>query len=348
MNNNEYMVYLYSNVSNSCSQVKPLIEQLMNISKIPIKSLNVDTKQVKEIIKNSKQIKINYVPSLILISKLKNKVEVYEGKEFITTVNSLIEAFTEIQKNELYEKQISEELNNSNQSNNNQNPLMKSKNTVIGKTSLLDILGEDNVIDKNKSSKKFGRTKLNMPNDVNPFSVSEDGRMLIGNIDQPIRGDGHDKMKKSSITEFGLVNDDMEQKVRFNEELDENINYDIDEFDNDDSNNFSEESRSVTNIRKMVQETPLKANTEKTKKVPVKIGKKVEMLEDLSSIFETPSEKPSENYGLEKFEGNLDDLRGEPSRKDEKTALSSATKMAAEQMMRDRERESSELNKRRR
>ena len=187
-----------------------------------------------------------------------------------------------------------------------------------------------------------------MPNDVNPFSVSEDGRRLIGNIDQPIRGDGHDKMKKSSITEFGLVNDDMEQKVRFNEELDENINYDIDEFENDDSNNFSEGSRIVTNIRKMVQETPLKANTDKTKKVPVKIGKKVEMLEDLSSIFETPSEKSSENYGLEKFEGNLDDLRGEPSRKDEKTALSSATKMAAEQMMREREKESSELNKRRR
>ena len=346
MDNNEYMVYLYSNVSNSCSQVKPLIEQLMNISKIPIKSLNVDTKQVRQIIKNSKQIKINYIPALILISKLKNKVEVYEGKDFISTVNSLIQAFTQIHQNELYQKQISEQLKNSNQTNNNQNPLMNSKNTTIGKTSLSDVLGDNNVIDKNKSSKKFGRTKLNMPNDVNPFS--EDGRMLIGNLDQPIRGDGHDKMKKSSITEFGLVNDDKEQKVRFNEELDENINYDIDEFDNDDSNNFSEGSQSVTNIRKMVQETPLKANTGTTKKVPVKIGKKVEMLEDLSSIFETPSEKSSENYGLEKFEGNLDDLRGEPSRKDEKTALSSATKMAAEQMMRERERESSELNKRRR
>ena len=339
MNNNEYMVYLYSNVSNSCSQVKPLIEQLMNISKIPIKSLNVDTKQVKQIIKNSKQLKINYVPSLILISKLKNKVEVYEGKDFISTVNSLIQAFTQIQQNELYQKQIAEQLQNSNQTNNNQNPLMNAKNTTIGKTSLSDVLGDNNVIDTNKSSKKFGRTKLNMPNDVNPFS--EDGRMLIGNLDQPIRGDGHDKMKKSSITEFGLVKDDIEKKVRFNEELDENINYDIDE--NDEIDEFSD--RNITNIRQMVQETPLKPNT---KKVPVKIGKKVEMLEDLSSIFETSSEKSTENYGLEKFEGNIDDLRGEPSRKDERTALSSATKSAAEQMMRERERESSELKNRRR
>jgi hypothetical protein len=339
MDNNEYMVYLYSNVSNSCSQVKPLIEQLMNISKIPIKSLNVDTKQVRQIIKNSKQIKINYIPALILISKLKNKVEVYEGKDFISTVNSLIQAFTQIHQNELYQKQISEQLKNSNQTNNNQNPLMNSKNTTIGKTSLSDVLGDNNVIDTNKSSKKFGRTKLNMPNDVNPFS--EDGRMLIGNLDQPIRGVGHDKMKKSSITEFGLVKDDIEKKVRFNEELDENINYDIEESDNIDD--FSD--RNITDIRQMVQETPLKPNT---KKVPVKIGKKVEMLEDLSAIFETPNEKSKENYGLEKFEGNIDDLRGEPSRKDEKTALSSATKTAAEQMLRERERESSELNKRRR
>lgn len=341
MDNNEYMVYLYSNVSNSCSQVKPLIEQLMNISKIPIKSLNVDTKQVKQIIKNSKQLKINYVPSLILISKLKNKVEVYEGKDFVSTVNSLIQAFTQIHQNELYQKQISEQLKNSNQTNNNQNPLMNSKNTNIGKTSLSDVLGDNNIVDTNKSSKKFGRTKLNMPNDVNPFS--EDGRMLIGNLDQPIRGDGHDKMKKSSITEFGLVKDDIEKKVRFNEELDENINYDIEESENSDMDDFSD--RNITDIRQMVQETPLKPNP---KKVPVKIGKKVEMLEDLSSIFETPSEKSTENYGLEKFEGNIDDLRGEPSRKDERTALSSATKSAAEQMMRERERESSELKNRRR
>ena len=343
MDNNEYMVYLYSNVSNSCSQVKPLIEQLMNISKIPIKSLNVDTKQVKQIIKNSKQLKINYIPALILISKLKNKVEVYEGKDFISTVNSLIEAFTQIHQNELHQKQISEQLKNSNQTN-NQNPLMNSKNTTIGKTSLSDVLGVDNIIDQNKS-KKFGRTKLNMPNDVNPFS--EDGRMLIGNLDQPIRGDGHDKMKKSSITEFGLVKDDIEKKVRFDEDYNERMNYDIEESESDnEGDDFSD--RNISNIRQMVKETPLKPNPEKTKKVPVKIGKKVEMLEDLSSIFETPSEKSSENYGLEKFEGNIEDLRGEPSRKDERTALSSATKTAAEQMMRERERESSELNNRRR
>jgi hypothetical protein len=72
-------------------------------------------------------------------------------------------------------------------------------------------------------------------------------------------GVGHDKMKKSSITEFGLVKDDIEKKVRFNEELDENINYDIEESDNIDD--FSD--RNITDIRQMVQETPLKANPEK-------------------------------------------------------------------------------------
>jgi hypothetical protein len=331
MNQNEQIIYLYSNVSSASAQVKPLIERLISISKIPIKYLNVDSKEVKNMIKKSKEIKVKTVPSLILLSKIKNKVEVYEGEQFVSTIQKLIEAFTPpppIQEEE--------------QQNINQLPTQM-KN---GKTSLDDIFdpSEEDIV-QTKTRQKFGKTKLNLNPDVSPFA--EDGRMLIGNLNPPTRGEGHNDMKRSSIPEFGMMKDDFTNN---NEEIIEmeqpmnnkkKVRFQTQDQGRTSLDDIQDDTEEVMDI---VRQAPLSSRDlgSSNKKVPMKIGKKVEMIEDLSSIFDTNKDDENDNYGIEKTEIDVEVMRSsgggnDSTRRDEKSKAMDGIKKEAERMMRDRE-----------
>jgi hypothetical protein len=318
MDSSEQIIYLYSNVSGASTQAKPLMDNLVKLSPIPIIPLNVDTKQVKKMILKSKEVKVETVPSLIIHSKIKNKTEVYEGKQFYDTVNSLIQAFTMLaqQKAETQSVQMS----------------VPTSSNRGGKTSLQQIFQNEDTVSK-PGQKRMGRTKLNLPNDVSPFA--EDGRMMIGNLDQPVRGEGHDSMKRSSISEMGMMKDEFSE---IRNEVPKRVS-----FEDVQSNDFEEdEEPSIEEVQNIVKQTPLKPAI---KSVPVKVGKKIEMLEDLSVVLDSnKGDQEEENYGLEKTNIDVELMRssgsgGGESRKDQRTMSMNSTKAAAEAMMKARERE---------
>ena len=61
----EILIYLYSNFSKSCAEFKTQINFLSNYLKII--SVNIDSKKVRKIILNSKKIKVEYVPCLLIM-----------------------------------------------------------------------------------------------------------------------------------------------------------------------------------------------------------------------------------------------------------------------------------------
>lgn len=316
----EQIIYLYSNVSEASKQVKPQIETLMKLSKIPIQTLNVDSKGIREMIQKSKSIKVTRVPALIIRSKMKNKIEVYEGSSFYTTITQLINAFTLAIQNDqnmvkMKEMQMKTQMSST-------IPNMQQNRGQVGKTSLNEIFDESENQEINNKGKKYGKTKLNMPDEVSPFA--QDGRMMLGSLERPIEGEGHDEMGHSSISRFGMTKDNWnpnEEPIELPNEMNtKNVSFQEDEEYEDDE---------VINV---VQKTPLKPAI---KKVPVKVGKKVEMLEDLDSIFQNNSEE--DNYGIEVTQGDIDQYRGEPAKRDDKTVGMDNIKKQAELMMQARQ-----------
>ena len=94
----------------------------------------------------------------------------------------------------------------------------------------------------------------------------------------------------------------------------------------------------------IVRQAPLSSRDlgSSNKKVPMKIGKKVEMIEDLSSIFDTNKDDENDNYGIEKTEIDVEVMRSsgggnDSTRRDEKSKAMDGIKKEAERMMRDRE-----------
>lgn len=319
----EILVYLYSNFSKSCAEFKTQINFLNNYLKII--SVNIDCKKVRKMILNSKKIKVEYVPCLLIINE-EGRLEVYENEQFSKAINNLYNVFMEKKQKEEQmnqqekERQIMEQLQQ-------QIPTQQSPQ-VPQYTPPVQSVQEDefepsrkprNVTNLNtlKNDKnKIGKTKFKLDKNIHPFS--DDNMLMTVQRDRPEKGIGHSDLAVSSLPEIGLTREvrkispvKLPSYTPEDEDTTENTFEVEDEYEERQEQEFEPEE----------QEFEPKV---KPKKSPVKIGKnKVEMFEDFTGLLDDSID--------------INEMRGAPSKKDDKTMKMDTVKKAAEQMMRERE-----------
>lgn len=316
----EILVYLYSNFSKSCAEFKTQINFLNNYLKII--SVNIDCKKVRKMILNSKKIKVEYVPCLLIINE-EGRLEVYENEQFAKAINNLYNVFMEKKQKEEQmiqqekERQIMEQLQQ--QIPTQQSPQVPQYTPPVQEDEFEPSRKPRNVTNLNtlKNDKnKIGKTKFKLDKNIHPFS--DDNMLMTVQRDRPEKGIGHSDLAVSSLPEIGLTREvrkispvKLPSYTPEDEDTTENTFEVEDEYEERQEQEFEPEE----------QEFEPKV---KPKKSPVKIGKnKVEMFEDFTGLLDDSID--------------INEMRGAPSKKDDKTMKMDTVKKAAEQMMRERE-----------
>lgn len=317
----EILVYLYSNFSKSCAEFKTQINFLNNYLKII--SVNIDCKKVRKMILNSKKIKVEYVPCLLIINE-EGRLEVYENEQFSKAINNLYNVFMEKKQKEEQiaqqekERQILEQLQQQIPTQTPQVPQYIPPVQSVQENEFESSRKPRNVTNLNsiKNDKnKIGKTKFKLDKNIHPFS--DDNMLMTVQRDRPEKGIGHSDLAVSSLPEIGLTREVRKvSPVKLPSYTPE---------DEDTENTFEVEDeyeeRQEQEFEPEDQEFEPKV---KPKKSPVKIGKnKVEMFEDFTGLLDETID--------------INEMRGAPSKKDDKTMKMDTVKKAAEQMMRERE-----------
>lgn len=315
--NQEIIIYLYSNFSKSCNEIKDKINFLSNHLKIL--SVNIDCKKIRNIILQSKKIKVEYVPCLLILNQ--NKLEVYENEQFLNATNNLYNVFTEQKRHneemikKKQEQDIVEKLQQQQQQLQQQQLQQQQlqQQTLPNFENQKNLKNVTNLQDIQTNKNKIGKTKFKVDKNIHPFT--EDNMILTVQRERPEKGIGHTDLAISSLPEIGLTN---ETRKSVSVKLPSYTQQD-DEFEKDDfeSNMYDEEEQYEN------KEDIFEIENKPTKK-PVKIGKnKVEMFEDFTGLLDEDID--------------INQMRGAPTKNDEKTMKMNNVKKAAEQMMRERE-----------
>lgn len=311
----EILIYLYSNFSKACNDAKPKIAFLTNY--LRILSVCIDSKKIRRMVMNSKKIKIEYVPCLLILNE-NGRMEVYENEQFSNAIDNLHKVFMEQkQQEEQMAKQKQEEqimlqlqqqqLQQAQQTQQIPQMYSEEQDFVPPPTKAKNVTNL-NAIQNSKN--KIGKTKFKLDKSVHPFS--DDNMIMTVQRDRPEKGVGHQSLAISSLPEIGLDEKRKSPPVKMpsyteqddEEEVQEEFLYNTSEPEDD----YEEE-----------EVKPKKAPVK-----PVKIGKnKVEMLEDFTGLLDDSID--------------INEMRGAPPKRDEKTMKMDTVKKAAEQMMRERE-----------
>jgi hypothetical protein len=317
----EILIYLYSNFSKACNDAKPKIAFLTNY--LRILSVCIDSKEIRRMVMNSKKIKIEYVPCLLILNE-NGRMEVYENEQFSKAVDNLHKVFMEQKQQEeqmakqKQEEQIMQQLQQQQSQLQQQAQLQQQQQSQV----IPQMYSEEedfvppptkakNVTNLNaiqNAKNKIGKTKFKLDKNVHPFS--DDNMLMTVQRDRPEKGIGHHSLAISSLPEIGLDETRKSPPVKMpsytdkdDEETEEHVLYNPSEPEDD----YEEEIK------------PKKAPVK-----PVKIGKnKVEMLEDFTGLLDDSID--------------INEMRGAPPKRDEKTMKMDTVKKAAEQMMRERE-----------
>ena len=327
----EILVYLYSNFSKSCAEFKTQINFLNNYLKII--SVNIDCKKVRKMILNSKKIKVEYVPCLLIINE-EGRLEVYENEQFSKAINNLYNVFMEKKQKEEQnaqqekERQILEQLQQ--QQIPTQTPQVPQ---YIPPVPPVQSVQQDefepsrkprnvtNLYTLKNDKNKIGKTKFKLDKNIHPFS--DDNMLMTVQRERPEKGIGHNDLAVSSLPEIGLTREvrkttpvKLPSYTPEDEETTENT------FEGEDE--YEERQDIEQEEQDFEQEEQDFEPKVKPKKSPVKIGKnKVEMFEDFTGLLDDSID--------------INQMRGAPSKRDDKTMKMDTVKKAAEQMMRERE-----------
>jgi hypothetical protein len=320
----EILIYLYSNFSKACNDAKPKIAFLTKY--LRILSVCIDSKKIRKMITNSKKIKIEYVPCLLILNE-NGRMEVYENEQFSNAVDNLHKVFTEQKQQEeqmakqKQEEQIMQQIQTQQQA---QIQAQQSHQQVQQQAQVIPQMyseEEDFVPPPNKvknvtnlnaiqnAKNKIGKTKFKLDKSVHPFS--DDNMIMTVQRDRPEKGVGHHSLAISSLPEIGLDEKRKSPPVKMpsytEQDEDEDVQEEILYNSNEPEDDYEEEVKT--------KKAPVK---------PVKIGKnKVEMLEDFTGLLDDSID--------------INEMRGAPPKRDEKTMKMDTVKKAAEQMMRERE-----------
>jgi hypothetical protein len=345
----ETIIYIYSDFSPCCKQVQERVVEISNV--LPIVILNIDNKRVRRMVLRCKRIRLTKVPCLLIINNPDHRVELYEGDNFLQAFDTLYNAFIvqpriEQQQREMIIQQqaaIAAQQQAVQQQAASQHidtipqdmqyiPPSGKKATTSKKTPLSSIIETTTQEEAPRppATKKLGRNKF--INDASIMPFSEDGIVAGSGIERPNRGEGHTDMAQSSLPEIGMTQDytGSKKEVRANQEP---ISVDnrppIEPTDEEEEMVYDREiAPPNNNLKSRMSDEAQMA----TKKVPVKFNGKMEMITDLSEALDE-----ADSLITSKEEINIEEMRGGPPKNDVKTQKMSAAKMAAEQMMKERQ-----------
>jgi hypothetical protein len=367
-NQKETIIYIYSDFSPCCKQVQERVVELSQ--RLQFFILNIDNKRIRRMVLKCKRIRITRVPCLLIINPDINKVELYEGDNFVQAFDTLYNTFVvqpKIQEQQMYvqqqmalqaqqqsqqqspPQQFQQQTSNQQQSKPNKgtsplnlvidaadlvsNPSQNSSNNISNTSNgIIQKINQDMTDDeqpKAPSKRKLGRNTF--INDASLMPFDDEGIVAGNKVERPLRGQGHQDMAQSSLPEIGMTQDYVVSKkdlVANREAISVDTKSAVEPDDEADEMMYD-------------REIALPGNTVKTKmgdngldiakKVPVKIGKKTEMILDLSEAMDE-----TDTLFTSKEDINIDEMRGGPPKNDVKTQKMSAAKMAAEQMMKER------------
>lgn len=343
----ETIIYIYSDFSPCCKQVQERVVEISNV--LPLVILNIDNKRVRRMVLRCKRIRLTRVPCLLIINNPDHRVELYEGDNFLQAFDTLYNAFIvqpkiEQQQAMLAAQQAALAVQQQAEQQSQQHgvetipqemqyiPPSGKKATTSKKTPLSSIIETtvEEETPKAPATKKLGRNKF--INDASIMPFSEDGIIAGSSVERPNRGEGHTDMAQSSLPEIGLTQDytSSKKEVRANQEP---ISVDnrppIEPSEEEEDMVYDREIAPPSNNLKSRMSDEARQTT---KKVPVKFNGKMEMITDLSEALEEDN-----NLITSKEEINIDEMRGGHPKNDIKTQKMSAAKMAAEQMMKERQ-----------
>ena len=312
---NEIFMFFVSNYSEACRQISDKINFIA--PHFNTKIINIDNPETRNILLNSTTYKINSVPAVLLIHPKQNEIQLFEGIEVVNLLNKGIEMVQQL----ISQQQLAaQQQENETGARKGKTPLNKilsdndeetsSRRPPGARVSMDDILEEEETDDEEEekppSRRKIGKTTI-FPD--RQFSPADDDDMISTQKYLPPKGEGHDGMARSSLSE---VTDDSRDSMMNDRNMTYPPRMDIERAPQDD-----EEDVSPKPILK--KKGPGRPPKNKVKFVDVDVEEQLNTAPTGMSMDEILS--PEQGGGISK----------------ERSAKSTAIKQGAEALMAERE-----------
>jgi hypothetical protein len=334
MNNpDEIFIIFTSKYSQSCKQITDSINHIFPYFNTKI--IDIDNPIIRKSILNATTNKITSVPAVMLFMPQRNDIKIFEGEQALEKIRQAVEAVNEymvqqeqkkIEQEQLKAQQIQRQYPTDTFNTQGQKFAQEE-----GDVSSLDAVLEDQ---EAPPPKKNPRRKIQKgvyaSTEFSP--IDEESQMLTSLKPMPPKGEGHHGMARTSLPEFNTSEEEVVRSAS-----DRMMGPD---FENPEA--------------AVMPPSALKGG----KKVKMKTGKKVQIIEDVSDAFEEEAprrrlndDEPFGNYDEpEKPRGmSMEEIMGTgggmniPMESKETSIKSSAVKNAAEALMRQRQQQESHI-----
>jgi hypothetical protein len=334
MNNpDEIFIIFTSKYSETCKQLTPVINHIFPY--FNTKVIDIDNPVIRKSILNATTNKITCVPAIMLFMPQRNDIKIFEGQQALEKINQAVEAVNEyilqqeqkkIQQEQLKSQEIQRQYPEDTFNKQKEN-FAQSEDDV---SSLNEVLEDQEAPPPKKNTRRKIQKGIYAATEFSP--IDEESQMLTSLKPLPPKGQGHQGMARTSLPEFNTSEEDVIRSAS-----DRMMGPD---FENPEA--------------AVMPPSALKGG----KKVKMKTGKKVQIIEDISDAFdeEPPrrrlnDDEPFGNYDEpEKPRGmSMEDIMGAgggmniPMESKETSIKSSAVKNAAEALMRQRQQQESHI-----
>lgn len=326
MNNpNEIFIIFISKYSSTCKELNDSINHIFPYFNTKI--IDIDNPIIRKSIMNATTNKITSVPAVMLFMPQRNEIKIFEKEQAIEKINQAVETVNDYivqqEQKKIQEQQAkAQEIQNNYPTDTFQQPSKERFASEGDVSSLDDVLGDEE--DLPPQPKKNPRRKIQKG--VYPSTeyspIDEETQMLTSLKPMPPKGEGHTGMARTSLPEYNIGDDDVVRSAS-----DRMMGPD---FENPEA--------------AIMPPSALK----NPKKVKMKTGKKVQIVEDLSDSLNEDGfgnyDEPEKPRGM-----SLVDILGEgggsniPMESKETSIKSSAVKNAAEALMRQRQQQEAHI-----
>jgi len=336
MNNpDEIFIIFTSKYSQTCKQLTESINHIFPYFNTKI--IDIDNPVIRKSILNATTNKITSVPAVMLFMPQRNDIKIFEGEQALEKINQAVEAVNDYmiqqEQKKLEQEQLKAQEIQKQYPTDTFNKQREGFANPESDVSSLDEVLEDQE-DVPPPPKKNPRRKIQKgvyaSTEFSP--IDEESQMLTSLKPMPPKGEGHHGMARTSLPEFNTSEEEFVRSAS-----DRMMGPD---FENPEA--------------AVMPPSALKGG----KKVKMKTGKRVQIIEDVSDAFEEEAprrrlndDEPFGNYDEpEKPRGmSMEDIMGTgggmniPMESKETSIKSSAVKNAAEALMRQRQQQESHI-----
>jgi len=335
MNNpNEIFIIFTSKYSESCKQMSDSINHIFPY--FNTKVIDIDNPIIRKSILNATTNKISTVPAVMLFMPQRNDIKIFEGEQAVEKINQAVEAVNDymvqqeqkkIQEQQVKAQEIQRQYPADTFNNQRENFAQEE-----GDVSSLDAVLDDQ--EAPPPPKKNPRRKIQKgvyaSTEFSP--IDEESQMLTSLKPMPPKGEGHHGMARTSLPEFNTSEEEVIRSAS----------------DRMMGPDFENPELAV------MPPSALKGG----KKVKMKTGKRVQIIEDVSDAFdEAPprrrldDDEPFGNYDepVKPSGMSMEDIMGPngvgniPMESKETSIKSSTVKNAAEALMRQRQQQEAHI-----